>query len=93
VAYGLAPAAGNPIDGWQLIAPAGVRMISTYAPPGYTCTDTASDVIECLGGPPLSSPFTGTLTISAPTVTGLLVAGTTDGGASWWIPNPLTPLG
>jgi hypothetical protein len=90
VDYALTPPSGSPIDGWRLTAPTGDSITSNYAPSGYTCTNPAANIVQCLGGAPLTSPFTGILNVGVPTLSSLSAAGTTDGGTTFWQPNPLT---
>ena len=78
------PGSGT-IDGWRLHAPARVSISITpsYAPAGYTCTNIKISLVQCLGGPPHSSPFTGILTLGTPTLPSLSGQGTTNDGATW----------
>jgi hypothetical protein len=91
VVYELTPPL--PINGWRLIAPTGDSITSNYAQQGSSCTNPQVNILQCLDGTALSGPFTGIINIGVPTLPSLSAEGTTDGGTTWWIANPLTSGG
>jgi hypothetical protein len=80
VDYALDPSV--PINGYELVAPAGDGITSNFAPAGWSCKNPAANIVEC-EGPALSSPFTSILNVAVPTLSSLSAAASTDGGATW----------
>jgi hypothetical protein len=93
VDYALAPPPGGSIDGWEVIAPAGDGITANYAPGGYTCTNVATNIVQCLGGPSITTGFTAILNVGVPSLPNLSAAGTDDAGATWGPTVALTPGG
>jgi hypothetical protein len=77
------------IDAYKLTAPSGVQISSHFTAQGWSCSNLAANIVECMDPTLTTGGFTGILNYVGPTPPTLSGQASNDGGNTF---GPSTPL-